>query len=341
MVVPEDLGNARAPRVVKLHGTLPSTTPPVLTQEDYRTYPRRTAPFVNLARQAASENALLLLLGFGGDDPNVLEWSGWVTDEMGEHRPSVYLAGLLGLSPSRRRLLDGRRLTPIDLSPLFPRSEYPDPAQRHRKATHWLLYQLLLGVPCSETAWPQPRRREYVGDYQSPSEVAKPSEPEDQRVRLKSGHAGDAAELRKLREHWRDQRQCCPGWRLAPQSVRKSVRTMTLDQYHEVVSSLAKLEPFDDLLLLRELLWRLDLCLVPLFGNGKDAAEAADRRTSASTARRRKSRGSMPCWPCIVRHASRGKWSGRRNMPGGSTPQSSKQARIRSTPGGTSRFSGC
>ena len=277
VVVPEDLGNARPPRVVKLHGTLPSTRPLVLTQEDYRTYPRRMAPFVNLARQAASENALLLL-GFGGDDPNFLEWSGWVTDEMGEHRPRVYLAGLLGLSPSRRRLLDGRRVTPIDLSPLFPSIEYPDLAQRHRKATHWLLYHLLLGVPWAESVWPHRRRAIYIGDYKCPMEVAKVGDPEDQPVHLKVATVADVAELRKLRDYWREQRQRYPGWRLAPRGVRESLRSSTIHEYRQVITSLAKLEPPDDLLLLRELLWRLDLCLVPLDSDGEAAAEEVVRR---------------------------------------------------------------
>lgn len=99
---PQEIASASRPRIVKLHGSLPSNGPFILTEDDFRTYPRRYAPFVNLARQAVMENALCLL-GFSGDDPNFLAWSGWVRDELAEYAPRIYLCGLLGLSTSQRR----------------------------------------------------------------------------------------------------------------------------------------------------------------------------------------------------------------------------------------------
>ena len=75
----EEIPEARAPRIVKLHGSFPSSRPFIFTEEDFRTYPTRFAPFVNLAQQLAMENTLVLL-GFSGDDPNFLYWSGWVRD---------------------------------------------------------------------------------------------------------------------------------------------------------------------------------------------------------------------------------------------------------------------
>lgn len=53
--------SASVPRIVKLHGTLPAHTPFIFTEEDYRTYPARFAPFVNLVQQAMMENAFVLL----------------------------------------------------------------------------------------------------------------------------------------------------------------------------------------------------------------------------------------------------------------------------------------
>jgi hypothetical protein len=76
-----DIARAKRPRIVKLHGTLPSG-PFIFAEEDYRTYPTRHAAFVNLARQIFLENELCLL-GFSGNDPNFLQWSGWVRDHLG------------------------------------------------------------------------------------------------------------------------------------------------------------------------------------------------------------------------------------------------------------------
>ena len=74
-----DLPHVRAPRIVKLHGSIGTSDHFIIAEEDYRTYPVRFAPFVNLARQIFIENELCLL-GFSGDDPNFLQWSGWVRD---------------------------------------------------------------------------------------------------------------------------------------------------------------------------------------------------------------------------------------------------------------------
>ena len=67
----EDLPGSAHPRIVKLHGSFPSQRPFILTNEDYRTYPRRFAPFVNTVQQALMENTLVMI-GFSGDDPNFL-----------------------------------------------------------------------------------------------------------------------------------------------------------------------------------------------------------------------------------------------------------------------------
>ncbi|WP_217539484.1 SIR2 family protein, partial [Stenotrophomonas sp. GbtcB23] len=77
-------------RIVKLHGSFPSHRPFILTEEEYRTYPERFAPFVNMVRQSLLEN-VFCLIGFSGDDPNFLHWLGWVRDMLDKHALPVYL----------------------------------------------------------------------------------------------------------------------------------------------------------------------------------------------------------------------------------------------------------
>ena len=74
------------PRIVKLHGSLPSQFPLIFTEEDYRTYPTKFAPFLNTVQQAMMET-VFCLVGFSGDDPNFLQWSGWVRDNLGDAAP--------------------------------------------------------------------------------------------------------------------------------------------------------------------------------------------------------------------------------------------------------------
>ncbi|NEU99187.1 hypothetical protein FNJ47_26005 [Bradyrhizobium sp. UFLA 03-164] len=79
-----DLTHARSPRIVKLHGTIGDPGPLIFAEEDYRMYPVKHAAFVNLARQVFIENELCLV-GFSGDDPNFLQWAGWVVEQPLRH----------------------------------------------------------------------------------------------------------------------------------------------------------------------------------------------------------------------------------------------------------------
>lgn len=148
-----DIPTAMRPRITKLHGSFPSTRPFIFTEEDYRTYPRCFAPFVNLVQQVIMEN-VLCLVGFSGDDPNFLYWTGWVRDNLGLSRPNIYLCGLLKLTTARRNLLRDRNVVPVDLSPLFPAVRWPDEQVRHEKALEWLILTLEAGEPPDLRMWP-------------------------------------------------------------------------------------------------------------------------------------------------------------------------------------------
>lgn len=138
-----DIAHARGPRIIKLHGTLGDKDPLIFAAEDYRTYPVRHATFVNLARQIFIENDLCLL-GFSGNDPNFLEWAGWVRDQLGGHARRIYLAGYLNLSVSARRYLEVHNIAPIDFAPLV--EELPK-KERHRTATKLFLDALRAEQP--------------------------------------------------------------------------------------------------------------------------------------------------------------------------------------------------
>ena len=114
----KDLAFSDSPRIMKLHGSFPSdATPLILTEEDYRTYPVKYSPFVNTVQQTLMEN-VLCLIGFSGSDPNFLKWIGWVRDNLGESMPSIYLIDFMNLTDAERRVLESKRIIPVDLSEL-------------------------------------------------------------------------------------------------------------------------------------------------------------------------------------------------------------------------------
>jgi hypothetical protein len=134
---------------VKLHGTLGTVRPYILTESHFRTYPSRFAPFVNTVRQAIMEN-VMCLIGFSGDDPNFLEWSGWVRDQMGEQAPLIYLVSLGSIRSSQRAVLERRRVVPIDLSLVFPEATH----DRAARSLEWFLINLEAGQPPNPGEWP-------------------------------------------------------------------------------------------------------------------------------------------------------------------------------------------
>lgn len=146
----EELASARSPRIVKLHGTLDITNDLTFTQEDYRRYPQNHAAFVNFSRQVFIENELCLL-GFSGDDPNFLQWAGWVRDRLENHSRCIYLVGALGLSAARRKYLESINIAPIDLTDLV--ADFDERDTRHQEATKIFIQSLHSLKPKQTWEW--------------------------------------------------------------------------------------------------------------------------------------------------------------------------------------------
>lgn len=241
-----EIPTARSPRIIKLHGSMPSQRPFILSEEDFRTYPRKFAPFVNLTQQSMMEN-IFCMVGFSGDDPNFLAWSGWVRDELAEWAPRLYLCGLLDLNDAKRRLLHDRNVTPIDLSPLFPRNAYPDPDVRHRKAIEFLFDKLEASRPVHPLRWHEcsPKVRLEIPKATGSTTTT----PTDQVPYLNQESI----------------RATYPGWIIAPASVRDSFTGWPLSIRLEELKTLGNLDALTRLEVFDNLNWWLDLTLQPLW----------------------------------------------------------------------------
>ena len=233
----EDLLYANQPRIVKLHGSFPSA-PFVITEEDYRRYPSDHAPFVNTVRQSLLENTLCLI-GFSGDDPNFLQWIGWIRDHVGkETAPKIYLVGVFDtLSEADRKLLDGRGIVTVDLSVFSS-----DPGEALGEFLNYLKRRETRAAD-----WPT-----VSADARSWATEARPEKYPD------------------IVAEWRRQRGEYPGWVVMPEDRRRFLWLYT----ERWLSLLSQISPADrvgletplDLDLAFELAWRLDRCLFPLTG---------------------------------------------------------------------------
>lgn len=234
VLTPQDIARTRSPRIIKLHGSLPSHTPFIFAEEDYRTYPTKFAPFVNLAQHILLENELLLL-GFSGDDPNFLAWAGWVRDQLGTSARRIRLAGVLNLTPARRRYLENLNVTPIDLAPLV--GDIADPKNRHARATTLLLDSLHKAKPKPIHVWTRSNHIS-IDDWNLKS-------PQSRVV--------------DLVKDWEADRADAPAWLVAPFIERSRLRMDTADVALRAVRDLDKLDPSLRGRFVAELAWRLEI----------------------------------------------------------------------------------
>ena len=257
-----DLASAASPRIVKLHGSLPSYYPLIFTEEDYRTYPRRYAPLVNTVQQAMMET-VFILIGFSGDDPNSLHWSGWVRDNMGTSAPKIYLAGWLNLSPHRRQVLTERSVIQIDLA-FHPRArDWPEQLREHY-ATDWVLHTLEAARPYDITEWPTPRDREQVRvpSLLEPVESPVSDQPTPEPVFRSSRETPvSIEEIRQLLRAWKHNRSKFPGWIIIPGDERERMSRETDGWAPDILRACSEFNAVERLEALRELIWRTGMLL--------------------------------------------------------------------------------
>lgn len=203
----DDLSNARAPRIIKLHGTIDVTHELIFTQEDYRKYPQQHAAFVNVARQVFIENELCLL-GFSGEDPNFLQWAGWVRDNLADRSRRIYLVGALALNAAKRRYLESINVAPIDLHDLV--AHFDDADMRHREATALFLQYLHQVKPAPAWDW-------------RPKNARRAPSPEHDTQQAYHDSAAAARILNDQLPALADDRLAYPGWLIPPATVRRDL----------------------------------------------------------------------------------------------------------------------
>ena len=255
------------PRIVKLHGSFPAQFPLIFTEEDYRTYPTKFAPFVNTVQQAMMET-VFCLIGFSGDDPNFLQWSGWVRDNLGAAAPKIYLAGWLSLSNHRRRMLEDRGVVPIDLA-RHPRGQQWPEHLRHQYATQWVLHTLENGKPYDLTTWPSTPKEEKpdIPEALQPVEELISAVPQAQpELNRSSESSEELVRIKETLDVWKHNRQLYPGWLAFPSGQERGELSRRTNEWEQpILNALPELEPVERLSAIRELIWRREILLEPLF----------------------------------------------------------------------------
>ncbi len=240
-----DIPLARRPRILKLHGSLPDLEHLVLTEEDYRRYPRNHAPFVATVQAALTEN-VLCLIGFSGDDPNFLAWTGWLRDEFQDAVPKTYLFTGNELKPFQRQLLEDRHIVPIPLKQIADTNDY-------EVAYRWLLTELAKRPEEPTPSWnvgPQ-----YAISQHDESLV-------DESLSPNPADWIDTAIL------WRHHRRQYKGWCVLHRAGAERLWRKTESWIGALNGKLAEEWPEPtSLFVLREIVWRWSTAMQPLHDN--------------------------------------------------------------------------
>lgn len=235
----QDLIHSQPPRIIKLHGSFPNVEPFIITEEDYRRYPKDFSPFVNTVQQSLLENTLCLV-GFSGDDPNFLRWIGWIRDNLGEEKsPKIYLIGVLNLTKAQISLLAKYNIVPIDMS------EFDDLGEDD----HYKGIEKFFEFCCSKKsgsdnlAWPK---------------AESPISPD------RSSGISIKQQIEDVLPIWKAERESYPGWVIVPEDRRNHLWGST-EHWEGVVKVLDELPSGLLLNFLYEYFWRIEKCLCPIF----------------------------------------------------------------------------
>ncbi|PXA04002.1 hypothetical protein DDZ13_08125 [Coraliomargarita sinensis] len=235
----EDLVYSSKPRIIKLHGSFPSERPFVITEEDYRKYPKVYAPFVNTVQQSLLENTLCLV-GFSGDDPNFLQWIGWIRDNLGQlNAPKIFLVGVINLSSAQRKLLEMRNIVVLNMAecPDIDSNLYYEGLER--------FFDFLSSKEKTDSAlgWPSSSSKLF---------------PDPHKDRQEQFDATVSA--------WEKQRKSYPGWVVVPEDRRSSLWSYT-EHWCYFLRENDDVDEWQDLRWFHELVWRMDKSLCPIFND--------------------------------------------------------------------------
>lgn len=229
VVSKDDLVQASKPRIIKLHGSFPSSKPFTITEEDYRIYPKISAPFVNTVQQSLLENTLCLI-GFSGDDPNFLKWIGWLRDNLEKGITKIYLVGSFNLSDSQIKLLDKRNIVLVNL------------ANDYHKALN-LFVNFLSDKARTNNILRWPYNKE--------------SAPFPDKNNIQEG-------ITKTISIWKEERQTYPGWVILPEEKRDAFWLMTKIWLNALNSENKAISEDLQFNFIFELCWRLEKSLSPI-----------------------------------------------------------------------------
>ncbi len=228
-----EIGGASYPFLMKLHGDINDPKSIIITEEDYRTYPHGHQAMINVIRTTILRNTLVLI-GFSGNDPNFLQWLGWVKDVLNDKQRKVYLLTIGDFAEATQKTFEKKNVVVVDLQKLVKKGTKPSDI-------------IATAVQCLED-YQQKRDNDRKWFWSAALDWGR------------SIH--EQKNSRQLLECWRKERDSYPGWLVLPRDKREywaNTEGFTLSQ-----DLLSGLKRYEDILFLDLFNWRIEKCLYPI-----------------------------------------------------------------------------
>ena len=229
----QEIGMGSSPFLMKVHGDINEPSSIIITEEDYRTYPLRHQAMIAHIHNTIMTRTLVLV-GFSGNDPNFIQWLGWVRDALCNNQRKIYLLTVDKLSDAACKTFEKRNVVVVDLRSCG--NNRANPSESISAAIKYL------------EDYPSKRERERVA-YRNKA--------------LKWGRTPHKEEeTEKTLERWKRERESYPGWLVMPREKREY--WANTEGFHLSRDKVSQLGDGADLLFLDLFNWRIEKALFPI-----------------------------------------------------------------------------
>lgn len=230
---PQQIGTTSQPFLMKLHGDIKAPGSIIITEEDYRIYPSQHQAMISHIQHSIMLETLVLI-GFSGNDPNFIQWLGWVKDALNSKQRKLYLLSVDKMSESVIRTFEKKNVTIVDLHDFTGKGSNPD--ENIATAIHYI--------------------SELIGKRESGAKQYR------KEVLAWGNNYGREEDIHKQYQSWKSERDTYPGWLVLPREKRE--RWARYGGFTLPAKKLKELKGTDDILYLDLFNWRIEKCLFPI-----------------------------------------------------------------------------
>ena len=224
----EAIGMETPPFLMKLHGDINEPQSIIISEEDYRTYSSKHQAMINHIQHAIMLETMVLI-GFSGNDPNFLQWLGWVRDALKNNQRKVYLLSVDGVPDAVKKSFEKKNVIVVDLKGLAGKDAAPP--------------ENVLGAISFLEGFIYQKEQERA-QYRNTALIWGRTSNRDENIEQQFAR-------------WKQERETYPGWLVMPREKREN--WASIEGFSLSIDKIKQLSKDDQLLYLDLFNWRIEI----------------------------------------------------------------------------------